>query len=231
MTPDDHILSPIDRHLRHDNQLVNEDLIAELTDHYVVGISERMAQGLSFDVALQDMYANFGGRKGLRTMEQHYNRITMSHYNQIWLECIREQLRWPGLIIPLFLFGFIYGVWMLLTNSFSNPVSVDRLTNSWNGFAFGSIGGLFIQFIRQLYLHRRGLPNVSPQAWYVLTRLLPLSVFLCAFPFILPYLAPYMAAGFYYVSLVLWLFVVIALMLSYIQFYKVVLKTSRRTAS
>ncbi|GAB3764499.1 hypothetical protein [Spirosoma pomorum] len=230
MTPDDHPLNPIDRHLRHDNRLVNEDLIAELTDHYVVGIAERMVQGLSFDAALRDMYDNFGGRKGLRSMERQYNRVTTSQYNQIWRECVYQQLRWPGLIIPLFLLGFICGIALLLANNTDNPVSIDRLANTWDGFAFGSIGGLFIQFIRQLYLHRRGLPAMSPQAWYVLTRLLPVSILLGVVPFILPYLAPYAPVSFYYATLTFWLFVVIIQMQSYSQFYKAVLKTSRRAA-
>jgi hypothetical protein len=83
MPSDPQFFSPIDRHLRQDNRLVNEELIAELTDHYVVGIAERMAQGLSFNAALRDMHDNFGGRKGLQTMERQYNRVTISQYSQI----------------------------------------------------------------------------------------------------------------------------------------------------
>jgi hypothetical protein len=213
-----------------DNRLVNEDLIAELTDHYVVGISDRMAQGLSFDASLRDIYANFGGRKGLREMERQYNRVTISQYNQIWLECIYQQLRWPDLIIPLFMLGFFCGIRLLFANNTSDPISIDRIANSWNVFAFGSIGGLFIQFIRQLYLNRHSLPNVSPQAWYLLTRLLPGSVFLGAIPFALSYLAPYLPAGFYLAFLVIWFFVVIVQMISHNQFYKLVLEPNRRTA-
>lgn len=227
MTPDYQPINIIDQHLRQANRLVNDELIAELTDHYVASISERMAQGLSFDAALQEIYAGFGGRKGLRDLERQYNRVTLRHYSQIWRDCIQQQFRWPGLIIPMLLFGFICGIWLLLATSMPNPLSIDRLTNTWNGFAFGSIGGLFIQFVRQLYLHRRGLPNVSPQALYVLTRLLPLNAALYVIPFLLPHLAPYVAAGIYYALLALWLFVVVIQMQSYIQFYKLVLKTSR----
>jgi hypothetical protein len=231
MNLDSQSLNPIDRHLRQENRLINEDLIAELTDHYIVGISERMKQGLSFGVALQEIYANFGGRRGLRVMERQYNRVTMNRYNQIWRESIRQQFRWPALMIPLVLFGFICGIWLLLANSTPNPLSIDTLTNTWNGFAFGSLAGLVIQFIRQLYLERRGLPNLSPQAIYVLTRLLPLSVVLFAIPFLLPYLIPYVTVGFYYVLLTLWLFIVIIQMQGYTQFYRSVLKTSRRVAN
>ncbi|QKZ12752.1 hypothetical protein [Spirosoma sp. KUDC1026] len=227
MPLDPQSLNPIDQHLRQGNRLVNEKLIAELTDHYVVGIAERMAQGLSFDAALKEIHTNFGGRKGLRDLERQYNRVTLRQYDHIWWDCIQQQFRWPGLLIPMFLFGFIGAIWFLLATSMPNPLSIDRLTNTWNGFAFGSIGGLFIQFVRQLYLHRRSLPNVSPQALYLLTRLLPLNAVLCVIPFLLPHLAPYVTASIYYALLALWLFVMIVQMQSYTQFYKSVLKTSR----
>jgi hypothetical protein len=126
--------------------------------------------------------------------------------------------------------GFFCGIRLLFANNTSDPISIDRIANSWNVFAFGSIGGLFIQFIRQLYLNRHSLPNVSPQAWYLLTRLLPGSVFLGAIPFALSYLAPYLPAGFYLAFLVIWFFVVIVQMISHNQFYKLVLEPNRRTA-
>lgn len=38
----------IDLHLRKENWLLDEELIAELTDHYAAGINERTARELSF---------------------------------------------------------------------------------------------------------------------------------------------------------------------------------------
>ena len=68
LTPDQ--LAAIDRHLRKENWLLNEDLIAELTDHYAAGLEDRMANGTIFDAALREVHTSFGGRKGLLKMEE-----------------------------------------------------------------------------------------------------------------------------------------------------------------
>ncbi len=65
-------LQAIDRHLRKDNWLLNETLIAELTDHYIAGIDEQMIAGVSFEKALTEVHAGFGGRKGLLTLEEKF---------------------------------------------------------------------------------------------------------------------------------------------------------------
>lgn len=65
-------LTAIDQHLRKENWLLNEDLITELTDHYINGISDRLAQGMAFDIALREIHTGFGGRKGLLKMEEEY---------------------------------------------------------------------------------------------------------------------------------------------------------------
>ena len=65
-------LVAINRHLRKENWLYIENLIAELTDHYVVGLEDRIANGMTFDAALHDIHASFGGRKGLLKMEEAY---------------------------------------------------------------------------------------------------------------------------------------------------------------
>ena len=70
LTPDQ--LQAIDQHLRKENWLLNEDMITELTDHYINGISERTAHGMAFDVALREIHRDFGSRKGLLAMEETY---------------------------------------------------------------------------------------------------------------------------------------------------------------
>ena len=70
LTPDQ--LTTIDRHLRKENWLLNESLIAELTDHYATGIADRMVQGQAFSEALIEVYKGFGWRKGLLKMEEEY---------------------------------------------------------------------------------------------------------------------------------------------------------------
>lgn len=101
-------LTAIDQHLRKENWLLNEDLISELTDHYVNGISDRLAQGLTFEVALREMHTAFGGRKGLLKMEEEYQ---IQNYRKLGLmewQLIRSFMhgsRWPitvGLFIGLY---------------------------------------------------------------------------------------------------------------------------------
>lgn len=49
-------LTAINRHPRKENWLPNEDLIAELTDHYANGISDRLARGVPFDTAIEHVH-------------------------------------------------------------------------------------------------------------------------------------------------------------------------------
>ncbi len=65
-------LQRINKHLRTDNWLINNDLVAELTDHYADALTAKLAEGISFEVALQDVHRSFGGRKGLLAMEENY---------------------------------------------------------------------------------------------------------------------------------------------------------------
>ena len=72
LSPDQ--LQAIDQHLRKANWLLNEDLITELTDHYVAGIEDHLTQGVSFESAVTAVHTGFGGRKGLLKMEEEYQK-------------------------------------------------------------------------------------------------------------------------------------------------------------
>jgi hypothetical protein len=65
-------LAAIDRHLRQANWLLNDALIAELTDHYANAVAEKLAQGVAFEPALTEVQASFGGRAGLLKMEEDF---------------------------------------------------------------------------------------------------------------------------------------------------------------
>lgn len=95
-------LAAIDRHLRKDNWLLNEDLIAELTDHYANAITEALASGQAFDSAMANVHQSFGGRKGLLAMEETYQTEKAKHLDtMVWREVRRMMQgdRWP--LVPL----------------------------------------------------------------------------------------------------------------------------------
>ena len=101
-------IQAIDRHLRKENWLLNEDLITELTDHYVAGIEERMAHGKAFDAALREIHADFGGRKGLLAMEEGYQTQKARQMNVIEWRIIRSFVEGPRWFITLATFGLLY---------------------------------------------------------------------------------------------------------------------------
>jgi hypothetical protein len=103
-------LTAIDRHLRKDNWLLNEELIAELTDHYANAVMDAMGQGSSFDQAINDVHKTFGGRKGLLAMEETYQTEKAKQIDvYVWREVRRmvEGDRWP-LVIGIF--GILFGL-------------------------------------------------------------------------------------------------------------------------
>jgi len=83
-------LNQIDQHLRKENWLLNEELIAELTDHYAAGIDERMAHGLSFIDALRAVHTDFGGRKALLQMEEETQKQQAIRYRRYEWQLIRS---------------------------------------------------------------------------------------------------------------------------------------------
>ncbi|GAB2526251.1 hypothetical protein [Spirosoma aerophilum] len=112
----------IDQHLRKENWLLNEDLIAELTDHYINGISERLAQGMAFDLALREIHTGFGGRKGLLRMEEEYQVQSYRKLGQLEWQLIRSFMngsRWPitaSLFVGLYVVNANFGAEDMVKN-------------------------------------------------------------------------------------------------------------------
>ncbi|ADB42467.1 hypothetical protein [Spirosoma linguale] len=109
-------LTAIDQHLRKENWLLNEDLLSELTDHYINGISDRLAQGMTFEMALRELHTGFGGRKGLLKMEEEYQVQNYQKLGQLEWQLIRSFMdgsRRPitaGLFIGLYILNTYFGV-------------------------------------------------------------------------------------------------------------------------
>lgn len=108
-------LSTIDQHLRKENWLLNEELIAELTDHFIDGICERLNQGMEFDVALRDVHSGFGGRVGLLKMEEEYQTQKARRVSAVEWTLVRSFMqgsRWPWsvcLFIGMYILNALLG--------------------------------------------------------------------------------------------------------------------------
>lgn len=139
-------LTAIDQHLRKENWLLNNDLIAELTDHYVAGIEDRLARGIAFDVAVREIHTGFGGRKGLLKMEEEYQTQKAQQVDvYVWRE-IRLFFENPRLPIALVLLAFLY--WL---NAYSGiDDSVDSFFSVGMFMMVGSVFGPILAYIMLL---------------------------------------------------------------------------------
>ncbi len=181
----------LDYHLRQTNQLTNEELIQELTDHYTTALSERMAQDIPVESVLFDVQQAFSGRKGLQQLERGYNRITWQQYDSLWMKYIWKQGRWPHCLMPLFVFGVAY--WT--TTDLSRPASfsVETLIHTpWFGFLLGSMAGLLIKFVQLTVQGGIRGKNFPYKARYLATRILPVALLLYGISIGLTYLSVYL---------------------------------------
>lgn len=119
MTP--HQLQLIDKHLRADNWLLSKELIAELTDHYVAGISDRMAAGESFDDALRAVHSGFGGRKGLLALEEQFEQEQARRPRRLMRKILLSYLQWPRAVYTIALVATL--VYLSSTNVLASKVT------------------------------------------------------------------------------------------------------------
>ena len=103
-------LKLIDKHLRSDNWLLNNDLIAELTDHYVDAISDKLTEKVPFELALQDVHRSFGGRKGLLKMEENYSKMEAQTNLRVYRDVFKKAFQRPGLGYTLLIWAICYGI-------------------------------------------------------------------------------------------------------------------------
>ncbi|GAB3026781.1 hypothetical protein [Spirosoma pulveris] len=147
-------LTAIDQHLRKENWLLNEDLISELTDHYINGITDRLAQGMAFDMALREIHTGFGGRKGLLKMEEDYQVHNHRKLVQLEWQFVRSFMhgaKWP---FTACLFVGLYAV-----NSYTGEENIVRTGLSF-GFLFVTISVL-ASVAQSLYFFYRNRNEVN----------------------------------------------------------------------
>lgn len=156
----------IDEQLRQENLLTNEDLIAELTDHYSIALDEQLQNGTNALVALTAINADFGGRKGLQKLERQYNRVTFHRYEQFWWQSIMNQFK-ANRVICLLVLGTVVacGFWQ------------TPQQNPWlnSGFFIGSLTGLTLGLQRPLWdylkkLVKHGWHNPPTEVQFLLPR-------------------------------------------------------------
>ncbi|MFD1142250.1 hypothetical protein ACFQ4C_14080 [Larkinella insperata] len=102
-------LQAIDSHLRKENWLINEELIAELTDHYASGIAERTERGMPFGQALREVHDGFGGRQGLLNMEETYQSHRAKRLERLVWTGFQSYFR-TNKLLPAVLFAVFYGI-------------------------------------------------------------------------------------------------------------------------
>ncbi|MGA0557347.1 hypothetical protein ACO2Q8_11890 [Larkinella sp. VNQ87] len=132
-------LTAIDRHLRKENWLINEALIAELTDHYANGIEERLAAGMPFELALSDIHQSFGGRKGLLKMEEEFAAQAFQAPIDAFWKHLKTYAAWPKVLVPVLVFGFVF-------QGHGHPVLLERLM-----LAVGIVTGIRVCFVIYLF--------------------------------------------------------------------------------
>ena len=131
-------LQRIDKHLRSDNWLLNNDLIAELTDHYVDAITDKLAQNVPFEVALQDVHRSFGGRKGLLEMEEKYQKSQAHTNSRVYKDAFRKAFQWPGI-------GYTLLIW-LCCYSLVRTLPFAAISKKVQDFEAGFLWGLLTLF-------------------------------------------------------------------------------------
>lgn len=131
-------LTAIDCHLRKDNWLLNEALIAELTDHYTNAILDRVAQGMTFKYALLDVHKEFGYRKGLLKMEEEYGKTQAKSGIRFGHQQFKSYFRRPRLPWTMALLAVVYGLTLWIEKSGTTLFAVD----SWSFVAMVILGGL-----------------------------------------------------------------------------------------
>lgn len=161
----------LDECLRRQNLLTNEDLILELTDHFMLSLDQQMADGVAFKTALASVVAGFGGRAELQRMERRYNSVTFGHYTDVWKQAALSQFRMPKLWFIIALFGCI--IYLNMRSS-----ATHNAGSYLSGMATGIIGGLLLGVVFNggsqyvVALVKRGFHNPPTEIQYIITRCL-----------------------------------------------------------
>jgi hypothetical protein len=127
--------------------------------------------------------------------------------------------------------GIFFWLQFFRQSSWPEPVFIASAWTSCQSNAVGSLCVLLFRVFQQLYIHRSGFPRCPIQVQYILTRLLPINILLYMLPYGLTYMSSYLLFIWLYILLTSCFFILLVQLKGFEQFYKSVLKTSRRTAN
>lgn len=168
----------LDDCLHQQNLLTNEDLIVELTDHFTLSLDQQMSDGVSFEKALANVVADFGGRKELQQMERRYNRITFRQYTAVWTQAVLGQFKGYRLWITLTFYGFAFYV-------NADAPAPGKPTHFITGISLVLLTGLVLTCLftkansRYFFsLFQLGYHNPPTEMQYVFTRVLGVALLL-----------------------------------------------------
>ena len=142
----------IDKHLRSDNWLLNNDLIAELTDYYQESIATYIAGGKTFDEALRAVHADFGGRPGLLAMEESFVVAQQQDTVRLLKEALLSYFRWPRLPFTLAVVALVVYLSMIGVA----PLFVDYAPHF---FAVAAVGHFLLILLEQGYPYWKSNPH------------------------------------------------------------------------
>ena len=199
----------IDDILRQENLLTNEDLIAELTDHYSVALEDRLGQGVNAETALLAINTDFGRRSGLQKLEKQYNRVSFRRYDALWWEAMRLQFRPKKLL-------FLVGMWALVGySSWQSPeLNFDQMYGFFAGLSVGCVLAWQLplwEYLKKLV--RYGWHNPPAELQYLLSWSIPilatfflLGQWMVDFAPVFPWLSNFTFSATYIMLLLFFLF-------------------------
>lgn len=162
----------IDYFFRQVLMLSNEDLIAELTDHFSASIDDLMARGRTFPEALQEVFEAFGGRQAIRHMEWEYNRVTFRKYDRFWKDAVLLQFTSRNLWITIAVFT---GIFLFACYALPFPSGESKAGYFFGGFPFGVFFGSMLIAFKPILLYvkeriYKGPHNPQSEGWYLFKR-------------------------------------------------------------
>lgn len=157
LTPDQ--LQAIHQHLK-DTWLNESAFIDEIFDHYTLAIEDKISQGQEFDVAMHQVYKDFGRRIGLLEMEQKYKESVRNNVWVAWSNAFKNRRVILGALFVSSIFLFIY-------YRFPNLQTDAEMAEIYAG-SIMSVGCVLVlySYIATLYYSRRR--TVARQSCFLL---------------------------------------------------------------
>jgi hypothetical protein len=104
ISPEQQLL--LKQHLR--KILKYRETYAEFYDHIITAVEAENKEAVFDDVVIEVIKKDFGGVKGMRSIEDNYKRSVFKELKRKYLNCAIDNFRFPGLLITAALGVLIY---------------------------------------------------------------------------------------------------------------------------